>query len=370
MLRRALPSVAAIALMLAAPAEAQTTSPAPASQRPVSTTTAPRWEIEGYGGLALGSFSAGGSNALPPPGNAILTASFLFPSHLTSSWFFGDGASMLNNASAQLDLTSAISPLDNALRSGGLSAQQPHGGLRLRRTLNSRYAAEFSFDIGRSPRNLSGELTDAIAAARDSFESTFSALLASGPFTGVAVNATDASSQGSGVAFSFTGGLNISFRQRRGFVPYATIGAGVITHPDQLPSAALEGNYRASVLNNVPIDETDRVTVRVGNPSSTSPLVVFGGGIRRDRGDRWGWRLDGRVFATSGTRVLLDATPLVVSGTPAGFIESLTNPNLQFSNSASTGRISTLGGPLSNFEAFHGSVNMSVAVTVGVFKRF
>ena len=145
---------------------------------------------------------------------------------------------------------------------------------------------------------------------------------------------------------------------------------GVLTRPDRLPSASLEGDYRGAVLNDVPIHETDRLTVRVGRSSSTSPLVVFGGGIRRDRSGNWGWRVDGRVHASSGSHVLLDATPLVATGTPAGFIESLTNPNLQFSNNASTGRVSTLGGTLNNFEVFRGSINMNFSVTAGIFRKF
>jgi hypothetical protein len=57
---------------------------------------------------------------------------------------------------------------------------------------------------------------------------------------------------------------------------------------------------------------------------------------------------------------------------PGDFIESLTNPNIQFSNDPATGRQSTLSGPpLDGFVAFEGTgVQTRVLVTVGVFVRF
>ena len=52
---------------------------------------------------------------------------------------------------------------------------------------------------------------------------------------------------------------------------------------------------------------------------------------------------------------------------PAGFVESFTNPAIQFSNDPSTGRRSTLSAPaLQGFEVFSGGIQTRTLVTVGV----
>src|SRR5262249_45995123 len=102
-------------------------------------------------------------------------------------------------------------------------------------------------------------------------------------------------------------------------------------------------------------------------------VAVMGGGVRRSISDRWGVRIDGRLFIDGyGARVTLDADPLVARGTPTGFIESFTHPAIQFSNDPSTGRQSSLSGPrLQGFATFTGAeVQVRALVTVGVFSRF
>jgi len=348
---------AALAVLLAASiAEAQ--------------TRAPKWEIEGYGGLATNAGSAG-TSALPAPGAAILTSSVLFPSRQAPSWFFGDGAAMLNDVTAEFALPDQIAPLDTALRSSGLGGGHASYGVRVRRSLTPRWSAEVSVDIGNGARGISGGLTDALEAARDSFETTFAGLLATGPFTGITIDATNTTTLGSGGDLSVTGAVNVHFGRRGGLTPHATFGGGITSGWGELPSATLQGDYRFNVLGQAPFQETDRVTLRYER-SAAAPIFVVGGGVRRDVSDRWGWRIDGRLLAGGGgTRLLIDATPSVAVGTPTGVIESLTNPNLQFSNSASTGRTSTLGGPpVSGFVAFDEGFRTRFSVTFGITRKF
>jgi hypothetical protein len=339
----------------------------------VSSQTPPasRWEIEGYGGVALSGLAPFGSSALPAPGAALATSSVLFPTRQAPSWFFGDGATLLNDVNAEFDLAARIAPLDHALRSTGLGAVGAGGGVRLRRGLTPRVSLEVGIDFARAPGGASGDLLSAAEQARSSFESAFTALLASGPFTGVVVDATTARTRGSGREVSATAAVNLHFRKRGAFVPYATLGGGVTVGTGALPSVTLDGDYRFSVLSDVPIHEHDRLTMRYARAAGLAPVGVIGFGVRRDMSSRWGWRADARMLVGGhGTRLLLDATPAVSPGSPAGFVESFTNPNLQFSNDASTGRRSTLGGPLSGFVAFDEGVRTRVLVTVGVFRRF
>jgi hypothetical protein len=61
----------------------------------------------------------------------------------------------------------------------------------------------------------------------------------------------------------------------------------------------------------------------------------------------------------------------VARGTPAGFIETFTHPNLQFSNDPALGRESSLSGSLDGFEAFTGSgLSTRLLITIGLTRRF
>src|SRR5437899_3190231 len=60
------------------------------------------WDIEVHGGGALSRNTSHGTTSLPPPGTII--AGPLLPTSLPSravpSWYFGDGAALLNQAAA------------------------------------------------------------------------------------------------------------------------------------------------------------------------------------------------------------------------------------------------------------------------------
>jgi hypothetical protein len=81
--------------------------------------------------------------------------------------------------------------------------------------------------------------------------------------------------------------------------------------------------------------------------------------------------LDARVLTgPNTTSVRAYASPTMVTGSPAGFIESFTYPNLQFSNNASTGRLSTLSGSLDDVEVFRGGWVTRGRVTAGLYFSF
>ncbi len=62
----------------------------------------------------------------------------------------------------------------------------------------------------------------------------------------------------------------------------------------------------------------------------------------------------------------------VATGTPADFIESFTNPSVQFSNNASTGRQSTLSGDALDHVNVAGGTRLQTRalVTLGIALRF
>ena len=164
--------------------------------------------------------------------------------------------------------------------------------------------------------------------------------------------------------------LSVRFKRWGSLVPYGTFGGGVIAGSGSLPSASLEGRYRFSVLGEVPIDETDHVALRYARGSAL--VAALGGGLQRDMSGRWSLRVDARLLmGPDTTRVLVDAIPSSTRTGPSGFVESFTNPGVQFSNDPSTGRRSTLSAPaLQGFEVFSGGFQARTFLSVGIVRRF
>jgi hypothetical protein len=340
---------------------------APAASAAAQTSS---WEIEGYGGIVAARTASEGSRTLPAPGPPLVTSNPTFPSHQVPSWFFGDGASLLNGVNGELGAAGRITPLDAAFAPLG-SSRAGAAGVRVRRRFSDRMSAEISVDALTGSDDRVSNLAAAIESSRASFKTAFGDLLHTGPFAAVVVDATSTSPMAArGRDTAVTLAVSARFRSWGPFVPYATFGGGVMTGAGSLPSASLEGRYRFSILGEVPIDETDRVSLRYTRRAAF--VAVLGGGVQRDFSGRWGLRVDARVLAgPDTTRVLVDATPSSARTGPSGFVESFTNPGLQFSNDPSTGRRSTLSGPaLQAFEVFSGGMQARTLVTVGIVRRF
>jgi hypothetical protein len=325
------------------------------------------WELEFAGGGVL-SPTPSGTAVDPAPGASILTSGPTFSSRQVSSWLFGDGASMLNLASAAKGLTSQVVPLDAAFgpmhTSGGGSA-----ALRVRHWLGPRWALEANLDVLVAGSTSGSGLATAAATTRDSFKSTFGALLATGPLTGFNVTATSATA-GTATAKDLAATGALRWRLGSGsWAPYLTFGGGLTAGIGTLPSASVSAAYQFSA-GQVPISETDHVTLQYNQPTTWTGMV--GGGLRHEWSATWALDADVRVFiGPSGTQLLLDASPSVTTSTQAGEFETLTNPDLQFSNNPSTGRQSTLSGPsIQNFVAFSGGLQTRVLVAIGLVRRF
>ena len=180
-----------------------------------------------------------------------------------------------------------------------------------------------------------------------------------------------------------TGALTINLAERGRIIPYATIGAGMITNVGELPRATLVGNYQfdslGALIGYFPANETSNATMRVVTARQHPYVTVFGGGARFWGSNRWGVRADVRAYISRNTMdVLVDAAPQVVrsqasTSPPLGAIASFLAPSIQFSNlPAAFGVDSTLSGPrIDGFKTFSSSgTALHVSVSAGYYVRF
>ena len=343
-----------------------------AGQAAGASAESKRWEIEVFGGAALPNPPSSGTAVTLPPGPPLPTSSPIFPSRQISSWFFGDGALLLNDVNAAFGVAARLAPLETGLTTSGLDRQgEAAAGVRLRRALSSRVALEVGIDTGLSGQDLSDGIAAAAEASRQTFEAALRGLLASGPFSNVNVTATRTVNEGSARELFITAALNVHLGQLGLFEPYLTAGGGIARSIGSGARTTLEGRYRFSILGTFPIDETDRLTLRAQR--ETTPVAVVGAGLKRGLSDRWALRIDGRVLIGPGShRVVIDAAPSSAAGSPGAFVESFTHPSVQFSNDPGTGRLSSLSGPrVEDLEVFRSEgIGTRVLVTVGLAARF
>jgi len=329
-----------------------------------------RWEVEAYGGLIAAQASSSGTLTLPPPGPSIVTSSPIFPSRAVPSWFFGDGSSLLNAVNAEFELAAQVTPLDSAFAPLDVPRMASFGA-RLRRTLAPHWALEIGLDTTASTGIDADALTTDMDATRSSFQGAMTGLLGTGPFSGVIVTTSGDIAAGSRRETALTLALNRGFGWPGGFTPSVVFGGGVALGSGTAPSIDLQGSYSFSVLGQIGFSENDRIRVRYDN--GTAFVVVAGGGLQRDFSSNWGLRIDARVLiGPDTTRVRVDATPSVATGgTERGFVESFTNPAIQFSSAPASGRVSSLsGGPLSDVQVFKGGTRARTQITFGITRRF
>lgn len=328
----------------------------------------PNWEVEVYGGGIVATSGGHGTRTLPPAGAPLVTSTPIFPTRETSSWFFGDGAVLLNGVNEAFGASGRITPLDAIFVSPG-GDRSGAFGVRVHRRLNARWSAEFGVDTT-AAASAPGGFAAAIEASRASFATAFTSLLATGPFNAVAIDAVASSDDGSRRETTATAALNLHWKGWGSFAPYATVGGGIAAGSGAMATADLSGRYGFIVAGDLPIAETDAVRVRFDRPPAF--VLVLGGGLRRDLSGRWGLTFDARVLVgPDSTRVRVDAQPSSTRGVPGGFVESFTNPAIQFSNEPGTGRRSTLSGPaLDGVAVFKGGTRARTQITVGLRRSF
>jgi hypothetical protein len=337
-----------------------------------------QWEAGCRGGAAFSNHAENGSAALPPAGAPFTTVTGL-PSRRVASWFFGDGAVLLNQVSAARG-SATITALDPVLNTAAVQRQHAGGfGCHISRQISPRYAVEFAIDDSRGRLRISDIALAGIEASRASFVSAFSAPLPPGPGGMTPVSSATATAtidtHGSDQVFA-TGVVHVSLRKTGRAIPYATVGGGLVIDRGDSPAATLTGNYRLASPPGAPNagmlahDETDTVTLRY--PIARRAVVgVVGGGIRYSVTPRWGLRLDVRTHLSRNTvSNRLDAhasVPIL----PSAAVRVLgTNPAVQFSAAAAAAP-SLSGTPLEGFQTFKGrGMQLQVQIVPGFFWRF
>ena len=198
-------------------------APSPARAQ---SSQAGKWEVDVHGGgLWSSNPTAGTANPLPV-GEAFSTVIVGRPSRRESSWFFGDGATLLNSVNTALRANGQITPLDGALGAAAVTRGAGAGaGARIARRFGARYAAEFSFDYAATPLEFTGKTVDGIEASRGTFVNAFRGLFATGPFSINSVTATADLTKSAGHQLLSTGVLTVDLLTHGRFVPAVAGGA-------------------------------------------------------------------------------------------------------------------------------------------------
>ena len=288
-----------------------------------------------------------------------------------SSWYFGDGAVLLNQVNTALGATAKITALDPVLNGSAVQRRNEGSfGFRISRHINPRYTAEFRLDYGRGRLEMNDTFLAGIEASSASFMSAFNARIADL----VPATSTVTIHDREGHQTFTIGALGINLKTDGKIIPYATIGGGLVSNTGGTPSATLTGNFQIPMGPNRVIfyNETDTVNLRYSIEHRTF-VGVLGGGIKYAVTPRWGIRLDVRASLSknSGSN-LLDANPNVATLAPAIVAMSPTNPTIVWSNNPSTGVQSSLSGPpINGFQTFAGSgTQVQISIAPGFFWRF
>jgi hypothetical protein len=354
-----------------------------------------KWEIEFHGGGMLPTNSTSGAVTLPGPGQVFTSVTnvpalgpAIHASRQESSLYFGDGSILFNEVAASLvasglaQFPGRIAALDPVLgRSFGTQRRGGGIGARVSRVLTPRLSAELSVDYGLAQLEVDQANRDSIEATRASFIPAFTGLILFNTNRVVnSITSIAALERGSGHQLSTSGALLINLRTSGNVIPYATVGASLISTIGRMPSATLSGNYQF-VSAGAPMNESDTVIVSDAR-DARAVAGILGGGMKYHVSPRWGIRLDARVsFSKNTAGTSLDATPnVVLGGLPAGRFALIAPTTIMFSNSTlpvtsqgvTVTGISTLTGPaLTGFRTFSGSgVSTHTNIAAGVFWRF
>lgn len=286
------------------------------------------WEIEVHAG---GSFAGDskGTTTLPAAGLSFPTFNGL-QTRSVRSWFFGDGAALLNSNLSGVNQSARITPLDPALKPSSVKTGSAIPfGVRVSRALTSRVRAEFAFDL-LGTTGLSDAARDAAQASRSSFQSAWAARLGNlGGVTGQVVT-SDFTETGGGREALVTGAVVFDLREAGRLVPYVVAGGGPLISTGDPVALTLTGDYRFVSASNTPYRQTDTAEVRFESGTVFAGLV--GAGFKWPINARSGVRVDFRaIFASDPLKVLLNWNPVTIPGTPTNTIVLGGTPAIQIS---------------------------------------
>ena len=325
-----------------------------------------KWEVSAHGGFArAGNPTAGDQLDAFPVGQLIATTGP--SSRAVSSWYFGDGAALVNQAFTAIGFGPRIEPLDPMLRSNIVRREGGAAfGVRVARDLTSRVAAEFSLDRSSTTLELTEAARSALETASSSFTSVWRALFTSTSTVTSELTVTP----GDGSRLTTTGAANIGLVRSPRVRLFATVGAGGMFNRGTAPAATLEGRYVFVIGPALIADERDTVTVQAAQRDRVFVLVL-GGGAKFHISARHGVSVDARWhLAHNSTETRVTARPSTLTLSPGTSALLTTTPSLQFSSTPQ--RRSSLSGPaVDNLTTFTGTGReVQPVITFGYFVRF
>ena len=340
-----------------------------------TSRSASRWSIEIYGGAASATDAPDGTAGPAFPAGTPVTTASGSPSRIHTSWYFGDGAKLLDQVLGQFAILngttfSRIVPLDTVVTSAATRRNSGATfGLRLSRHLTPRLTLEANVERSQGSQVFSDNAHTALESTRDSFKTAFEGLLATAPVTALSVASTMTVREGSASQIRVAAAARWTLVSGARASAYATVGGGILMNGGSDLQVVFNGSYSFRLFGAFPMSETDRAVVTVTGPSS-AVLGLVGGGITYDLSSRVGLRADVRVSLSPNSDVTtVSGSPSVGTLTPAGVLPSVTSPGIQFSST--TGVPSSLSGTLATHTTFTGSgMNRQVSFTVGIFRRF
>jgi hypothetical protein len=334
-----------------------------------------RWTIEVFGGVAAGSEGTSGSVAPARPAGAPFTTEAGRPSRQVPSWFFGDGALLLNQVIEQFEGISGASlprmvSLDAALgRSAATRAGGAAFGVRLGRAIGDRLAVDVSVERSLTSLGFTDEVSAALDASSDAFEAAFNGLLATAPVTMLAVNSQVKRDDRSSSQTRIDASVRWTVARRGRLEAYLRGGGGVVLNSGDAPRAVINGNYSFRLFGFFAMQETDRVVIELTQPKSAA-MGAVGAGFTYDLSASTGVRVDARLsLSRNATTVMVSGSPSITTQASGDVLPSATTPGIQFSSRA--GVLSSLSAPATTWTTFSGSgLSRHVAVSIGLFRRF
>ena len=336
------------------------------SKQPSPKPAGPRWEVSFDVGLVTGGGTPDGTSRTPLAGPTFVMADGTTPTRSVMSWYFGDGAALLNQVLALRGIAS-VHPLERPdWPVPGQSGAQV--GARIARHLAGGIWFEGGVDVGLAAPGFDDAARDRIDAASEDFEAAFTALAASAAPVITAATVTSAANLTGGGRRLLVSGV-VQYRGSERVVrPVLLAGIGVTSTVGGPATLTLTGTYRFTTPGQAVIEETD--TIRLRYETSNSFVWILGGGMMHDLSRSSAYRVELRLLASETTMsAYLDATPSRVTASPGGVVVlNATSPGLQFSSSTV---VPSLSATRAGFEAFTSEGRtFQLALSASYVRRF
>jgi hypothetical protein len=293
------------------------------------------------------------------------------------SWYFGDGAAILNGLADRRPLTIPhIVSLDPVLTSAATTTTTGANlGVRIGHTVTKRVLVLFSYDQASAQLPLTDAVQTNATASNDSFQTfwnTFLTLRRPTTLTNVSAKSTLSVDQASGSERMLAVTADVRVITLGGWTPFVTVGGGLaLPLPQVQTEVTLVGNYQATVVtgnNRAALNETDQLRIRY--EMLPAPFQILGVGVERGLSAHVGVRADFRSFlGVNQVRTRIDTAP--ISGPtppPTGVIRAGGTPDVQISTNPSFPTTLSLQG-IDHFDSFEARGNLST-FSAGVFLRF